>query len=770
MIRKIIKIQNVGLLQDACAGSAVDLERVTAIYADNGRGKSTLAAIMRACHLADVGRVNARRTIDSPNPPVVDLLLASGAHVEFKGNAWAGTAPTIAVFDSEFVEQNVYSGFEVRPEQRQSLLEFALGDQTVQLTRKIEQLSQAIKVQTGERSDAEKTLAGYATPYGVADFLALQPVADAQEQIDALQKQMQATKNAQLLSARQIPTGVQTIQFDVKTVFDLLERTLADVEQSAEAAVKAHLAKHEKAGFEDWVSRGQAYVEGDECPFCGQGVAGLWLINAYQSYFNMAYSDLKSEITQLESEIETRLSDVTADALASAAETNAARIDAWKDQLALPTPSIDMASLRSKLQETRAALLALVTAKHQQPLAPVGSQAAKEEAAAAVASINDAIRGYNAVLTQVAKTILEFKAKLASEDVKALQASIKSVEVVLRREEPEVVAAVGEYQKAEMERKRLEGEKGKVRAEIDALMHATLQQYQTNVNQLLGAFGAEFSIVELKPSYVGRSGEPRSEYALSLRNKSVKLGSRAELTTGHSFATTLSDGDKRTLAFAFFIARLRADPKLSETIVILDDPVSSLDRNRRHESRRLIARLATECRQLIFLSHDAYFVRDLRDRLADLKPAPLPLGLLTLKRVHHGYSSFAPCDIDDICSSEYYRHHRLVGDYVDGKPTPSPRDVAKAIRPMLEGYYHRRFPGKIPRKLTFGQIIGLALDPATTGPLTNLRPLAQELVDINEYAGQFHHDTNQSADTVQVVESELLVFARRALTLIYQNG
>jgi hypothetical protein len=38
--------------------------------------------------------------------------------------------PDIVVFDSEFVEHNVYSGFEVRSEQRQALLEFALGDQT----------------------------------------------------------------------------------------------------------------------------------------------------------------------------------------------------------------------------------------------------------------------------------------------------------------------------------------------------------------------------------------------------------------------------------------------------------------------------------------------------------------------------------------------------------------------------------------------------------------------------------------------------------------
>jgi wobble nucleotide-excising tRNase len=45
MISKILKLQNVGLLQDATQGGAVTLGQVTAIYADNGRGKSTLTSV-----------------------------------------------------------------------------------------------------------------------------------------------------------------------------------------------------------------------------------------------------------------------------------------------------------------------------------------------------------------------------------------------------------------------------------------------------------------------------------------------------------------------------------------------------------------------------------------------------------------------------------------------------------------------------------------------------------------------------------------------------
>lgn len=211
MISKILKLQNVGLLRDATQAGAVVLGQVTAIYADNGRGKSTLAAVLRACQLGDAGRLNARKTIDAANAPEVKFLLPTGNHVEFTTNAWTAILPDIVVFDSEFVEQNVYSGFEVRADQRQSLLEFALGNQTVQLKQQIDQLTKDIATQTGKKSQAERTLTGFAPPYALAQFIALQPVADAQQQIDALQKRIESAKNVAQLADRKDPAQLAAI-------------------------------------------------------------------------------------------------------------------------------------------------------------------------------------------------------------------------------------------------------------------------------------------------------------------------------------------------------------------------------------------------------------------------------------------------------------------------------------------------------------------------------------------------------------------------------
>jgi hypothetical protein len=171
------------------------------------------------------------------------------------------------------------------------------------------------------------------------------------------------------------------------------------------------------------------------------------------------------------------------------------------------------------------------------------------------------------------------------------------------------------------------------------------------------------------------------------------------------------------------------------------------------------------------MSHDPFFIRDFEARITDLKPTPIPIVILTINSVQNGYSAFGVCDIEGVCESPYYRHHRIVRDYLDGKSAANPRDVAKAIRPMLEGYLHRRFPGRIPRRALFGNIIHAAQHAQPPDPLANLTPsLIEELAKINEYVGPFHHDPKEGAEAAAPNETELRSFARRALNVIYVNG
>jgi hypothetical protein len=97
----------------------------------------------------------------------------------------------------------------------------------------------------------------------------------------------------------------------------------------------------------------------------------------------------------------------------------------------------------------------------------------------------------------------------------------------------------------------------------------------------------------------------------------------------------------------------------------------------------------------------------------------------------------------------------------------SSMDIARSIRPMLEGYLHRRFPGMINSGLLFGEIVNQINSAQPPSPLVHAQNITVELNEINRYAGQFHHDTNPAADQVHIIDGELLNFAERAIKVIH---
>jgi wobble nucleotide-excising tRNase len=259
-----------------------------------------------------------------------------------------------------------------------------------------------------------------------------------------------------------------------------------------------------------------------------------------------------------------------------------------------------------------------------------------------------------------------------------------------------------------------------------------------------------------------RGSGPRSEYDLLLRGKDISLDGGPP-----SFATTLSEGDKRTLAFAFFIASTLADARLATRIVVVDDPMCSLDLNRKHHTRSVLKNLRLKAEQLVVLAHDPYFIRDLRDAIRKDDPTT-PVTVFQLSLAANNYTDFKAFDVDKECESAYAQHHRLLNEFTEGK-VPDTRLIAKAIRPMLEGCLHRRFPGLLPKNLTFGNVVVLIRDAVAPSPLCFAKNIVTELNEISAYAGQFHHDTNPSADTVAVVATELKTYVERSLHLVHSG-
>ena len=759
MLKRIEHIKGIGLLHDA-NGKPYEFRKATLIYADNGRGKSTLASVLRSCATGDASSITNRATVDGVQAPDVLLQFDSGHKVSFQGQAWKETRPELLVFDADFVERNVYSGGAVSTTQRKSLLEFALGEQAVEARKRVDDATAKAKIASEAVSKITGSLSGYHVGTLLPIFEKMAQATDADEQIGLLQKRIAAAGNNANLQKLANPAVAPVPAIDLESLFGIFQTSLKDVEASAESKVREHTALHGGASAENWISEGRKFEQNDQCPYCAQSLLGNDLIKAYGTHFNQAYIGLKQKCSQLIGDVETRTADQIVEQFSSSVAIAQARADAWSENLPAEKFSFDKVAVLANLKELREKLLLLANAKALNPLDQVGTTADKASASANWQEILAAMNASNQAIQILTAGIAAFKEKLGSENVQQLKTQVLNLEIAKKRHLPEVKALFEKLTAARIEVDLAEKTKSTERENLDTRMTATLGQYQGAINKLLKNFGASFAIDGMAANF--RGAGPRSEFFLKLRGKEVLLTGGVP-----SFATVLSEGDKRTLAFAFFIASVQADPKLQSRVVVIDDPMCSLDLNRKQQTRNVLKNIHLSAAQLIVLAHDPYFIRDLREDLVS-KDGQHPMALYQLSHAANDYTDFAPFDVERECESPYFRHHRMLTEFVDGVPGLDKRAVAKVIRLMLEGYLHRRFPGLVPEDLMFGGVIQHIRDAQLPHALAHAQNIVDELNEINLYAGQFHHDTNPGhADTVVVTSSELKTFSQRSLKLVY---
>ena len=129
---RILLLRNIGQFDSVAAGAQLPLTKLSLIYAENGRGKTTIAAILRWLATGRSDLIDERQRLGAANPPHV-VLTFNGAPLVFQQGAWGSPPPPVTVFDDAFVGANVCSGISIETAHKQNLHELILGAQGVAL-------------------------------------------------------------------------------------------------------------------------------------------------------------------------------------------------------------------------------------------------------------------------------------------------------------------------------------------------------------------------------------------------------------------------------------------------------------------------------------------------------------------------------------------------------------------------------------------------------------------------------------------------------------
>ena len=139
MIKAFRLIRNIGCFDSFQGTPDTELAPLTLIYAENGRGKTTLSAILRSLATRDATLIKGRRRIGSEHEPHIVLEVDGKQQaVVFQNDQWSESHDPILIFDDQFVDDNVYSGLSVEAGHRQNLHEVILGSHGVGLARLVD--------------------------------------------------------------------------------------------------------------------------------------------------------------------------------------------------------------------------------------------------------------------------------------------------------------------------------------------------------------------------------------------------------------------------------------------------------------------------------------------------------------------------------------------------------------------------------------------------------------------------------------------------------
>lgn len=727
-IRKIIRVTNVGRLKNCTGKGDVTFGRYTLVFAENGRGKTTLCAILRSLKSGEVGYILGRRTLGSVEPPKVEISTEAGT-VTFNGNQWTRTMPELDIFDGTFVAENVYVGDAVDTEQRRNLYRFIIGDDNIRLARQIEELDRKIReLSTSIREQGrliESRIQGAIT---LQEFLGLPEDGNINDKIAAKERELEAAEAAQDIVQRK---GLQPVPVPEipQSVFDILTTDFVEIAATAEQLVRDHLCKHKmKPHGEAWISEGMGYLQGDRCPFCGQDVSGLALIEAYRNFFSDSYQAFKSELANLEEDIERTLGeDIVTTINVVRAENEVARVF-WQQYITFDLPELPSADeIFNVMRRMRDVLLELVRQKHSAPLDRPDHSVAYRAAEEDYEKLMQQLRVYNDSV-HVANTAIQVQKKSVSTiDKTRVAHDLARLRAQKTRYEPDVKAMCEQYRELIRERNKLEDSKTRVRQELDMNTQSLMRTYENTINHYLEQFNAGFRLTGVRHNYVG--GIPNSVYQIMINNVSVDLGNPRSPLNQPSFRNTLSAGDRSTLALAFFLARVQHDPNKDQAIIVLDDPFTSQDKFRRNETVSSIKRLGEQCKQVIVLSHDIAFLHELWDRLP-----PGDRKAIQLSPAGKDNTIIQELDIEGAVAEPYTQDIKALQKFVDGQGDP--QDIIRRIRPVLESYCRQAYPAYFGAQQTLGEIVRIIREAGESHPLYSSLAL---LEDLNHYTRPFHH-------------------------------
>ena len=762
MLTKIKHLKGIGKFYAFEAkGAGLDWQKNTFLFAPNAYGKSTIVEVFRSLSTNDSKIIRARKTLGVTTIPEAVVIIDGLNHV-FKGARWDKPYSEIQIFDVPYIQKNILS-HEIELEHRKNINKIIIGAQGIKLAEELATLKKREKEKRQQVDDLEKQFSAEHFSYHTVDtFLAIPSAEEAavQDRIQKLELDIKSKETEKQARALVFPDAITALSFDLSEAIKLAALKFITTHEAAEEYVLKHIELNfkNKDQAKEFIRQGLDLRQAD-CPFCGQELKeATELLQAYQMYFDETFRMYQQNITQQVEALKKWNLDNDLTTLVSVHNANNAVLKQWEPFIGtevLPDAAGFVGEARAKLRSLKVGALAELEKKQRDPKADVNLSQI-DALAAELSSLKANVEKYNKAVNTVTEKAKYYVANLPISDVETLRLNLVKEREIEKRFTLEWKKWAIEYPAVKKQADDISAEKIAKQTELEGYTKSIFDTYQKRINVLLSTLGADFEMTDLTSKTDERAKETYSDFGFLILKKKVPLTTLQD--DAPCLRNTLSEGDKSTLAFAFFIAALEKRNELEKQILVFDDPLSSLDENRREATAKVLMDLSPTVNQLIVCTHKKDFLWMLCDKISNN-------NVLQIRTDKTNGSRLEPFDVEEDRKSDHAKRIEGMERYVEEDFGPTPdmmqANIRLAFETVLKTKYYRVLKADIKGKKGFAKLLTTLFDAQLIA--ANLKT---RLFDLCSLTSGPHHGEIVDAPSRKLTRDELIPLIKEALVLL----
>lgn len=678
-ISRISRLRDCGVFRDfTWPNDLATFGRYNLIYGWNGSGKTTLSRLIRA--------------LEGGTPPASGQVTLSIEGKDVAGEHFGQETLSVRVFNRDFMSDSVFSveGRDVSPI-------FVVGKENIEKQKEVDQLKADLNKAQSEcqsarsaTQEAEKTFdrlcidratvvrdtlrSAGSNPYNNYDKSSFTDRAQEMAQAgDSKSHRLSETDRAKFLAQQRAAPKpkVQTLTYRLPTL-GLLVETVSELLSTTVVSATLQALKDDP-GLSAWARQGLGLHQErhtEQCLFCEQALPSGRLV-ALEGHFNVEYE-------QFMKRLDTEIDGLNTAVRAGAGLTLPNRAEFY-DDLAAEYASAE-AALRQTVTSAKAfidSLAEVLTNKRGRPFERLELNVNLPDVdATAVSRLNEVIKKHNEACDDFQTRVTTARQCLEADSVAGGVDEFQSLGNSVHASE----TAVNE---AGAETKRLNEEIAKLEREI-VEHRRPAEELNDDIRKYLGHGELRLEIKDTGYT-ITRNGIP---------------------------AQALSEGETTAIALLYFLKSLK-DRRfdLVKGVVVLDDPVSSLDANALYLAFGFIRERTKDAAQLFVLTHNFTFFRQVRNWFCNLRGKDKKqAGFYMLDCASDGNqrcSTIRP--LDPLLKDYESEYHYLFARIYRGAAAPTPAGLEdnyilpNMARRLLEAFLAFRQPqvsGELWQKVT----------------------------------------------------------------------